>query len=193
MISMISEGEIWMIIRSQKARNIIEVIHGKSMPHLRLHTTFIADRGRPFTDESVTPRGHQKYVFFLVFFGICYVSFLHLWSWSFFGPPSSDSYILHLVLFCLASSFPFLRDPCGSLGISGHPWESLAMFGDRQSLGFSRDLWGFCWGSLQIYEKHLKNKKEKGKEHKRTEVLHVNPFMILRNIIQNYPIKAIWA
>ena len=191
MISMISEGEIWMIIRSQKARNIIEVIHGKSMPHLRLHTTFIADRGRPFTDESVTPRGHQKYVFFQFFWNmLCFFS-TSLIMIVFWTPPSSDSYILHLVLFCLASSFPFLRDPCGSLGISGHPWESLAMFGDRQSLGFSRDLWGFCWGSLQIYEKHLKNKKEKGKEHKRTEVLHVNPFMILRNIIQNYPIKAI--
>lgn len=96
MISMISEGEIWMIIRSQKARNIIEVIHGKSMPHLRLHTTFIADRGRPFTDESVTPRGHQKYVFFLVFFGICYVSFLHLWSWSFFGPPPLQTAIYYI-------------------------------------------------------------------------------------------------
>jgi len=91
---------------------------------------------------------------------------------SFFGsPPSSENYILHLVSLFLASSFPFLRDPCGSLGIS-RPWESLTSFGDLcPSLGDP-------WGSLQISE-HLKNKKEKGKELKRTEVLHVNPSMTL--------------
>jgi hypothetical protein len=80
----------------------------------------------------------------------------------------------------LASSFPFLRDPCGSLGISRHPWESLTRFGDLcPSLGFQKEISGDPWGSLQISEKHLKNKKEKGKELKRTEVLHVNPSMIL--------------
>lgn len=75
-----------------------------------------------------------------------------------------------MFLFYIFDHDRFLDPP---LQIPGNLY--ITMFGDRQSLGFSRDLWGFCWGSLQISEKHLKNKKEKGKEHKRTEVLHVNP------------------
>jgi hypothetical protein len=44
------------------------------------------------------------------------------------------------------------------LEISVNLWDSLEISGDP-------------WGSLQISEKHLKNKKDKGKEHTRAKVL----------------------